>query len=63
VAGREHDPDRDLADHEGLAVREQAVPLAAVGRQVRQVVDLLPELLHLDDMLADAVGAPSFSLR
>ena len=53
VPGREHHARLQIADRKRVAVREQAVPLRAVRREIRQVVDRLPQLLHVGDLLAD----------
>src|SRR5258708_36867302 len=43
----------ERADLEALAMREETVPLRAVGWKRRPVVDALPKALHVDDMLTD----------
>lgn len=53
VARREHHPGVDLADPERLAFGKELVPLRAVGGEVGPVIEALPELLHLDHLLAD----------
>src|SRR3979490_3149186 len=43
----------ERADREAIAMREQTVPLRAVGWQRRPVVNAFPKALHVDDVLTD----------
>ena len=53
MAGRRHHLRGQAADGETLAVLEQTVELAAVGRHLRGVEDRLEDLLHARDLGAD----------
>jgi hypothetical protein len=57
MAWREHHLDVRLADGEVFVIGEEPIPLGAIGpKSVRQVVEPLPELLHLDHLFADGGG-------
>src|SRR5690606_28806836 len=49
MARRGDDARLELADAECLAVREQAIELAAVGREIAELEDALERALHVDD--------------
>lgn len=54
MPGGEHHTHVGLADAEGIAGREQPIPLPAIGGEtIAQVVDAFPQLLDVDDFLAD----------
>jgi len=53
----------DFPDLESVAMGEEAIPLRAVGRKVRPVVDTLPELLHVDDMGTDRGGCAGLLMQ
>lgn len=53
MAGREQHLGRKRADREGFAFTKQPVPLRTVGGKIRPVVDRLPQILDVDDPVAD----------
>ncbi len=64
VARREHHFRLAGVDVESLSVGEQAVPLRSVGREsVRVILELLPQLLDVNDLLSDGGGNARFALR
>ena len=63
MAGRNQDTGIHLSDLEALAVLEQVIPLRAIGRQRRPIVDFLPQRLHVDDMFADRGRSAGHALQ
>ena len=54
VTGRKHHLGLDFAQSEALAIRKEMIPLGAIRRKAFwQIVEIFPETLNLDDMVAE----------